>query len=470
MMRTILFLSMVAMAGCGADKRKPDPGPVADVPVLPTLDAISIDAGATTLDLAETQVLSAVGHMSDGTTQAVEAAWSSSDEFVLRVGGAAASTTLVSCFKEGEADVTATFEGHSATVTITVTWEIPADPGVVYATPLTGGTYLPTGGLIYDITIFEYAPDGTRTPVATASGYGNASVLSRDRSTLYLQGASTPDGGTTWNAFIDKYDFQSGTFSRVVDLPAGVSGWAMDIDSKGRLLTKSANTGTAWRIDPVAATVETLGSMWGVDENGDPIGGMGLTGIAVGPDDNAYAVEEMSALYQPAIVKLDTTTGIGGVWANTPRGVMSYYGMVLLTGVTMDRKGTACFAECFAPRVWRAQDVNGNGDALDVGEVALFGTLPTGPLIEYVTDLGWRPMGYIYPMALARGGSVLVSVEPSSYDETTWFGQATPIANPGIYWLTDRDRNGTCDVGEVTRYSSEWSQNTIDNQCMQARR
>lgn len=107
----LLLLFAVA---CGGDNDPTNPRPSGDTPVA----TVSVEAGApTTLTVPETRQLTAILRGADGTVLHDRALiWSSSDEAVATVDGSG----LVTAVAPGSVTITATSEGKSGAVTLTV--------------------------------------------------------------------------------------------------------------------------------------------------------------------------------------------------------------------------------------------------------------------------------------------------------------------------------------------------------------
>jgi uncharacterized protein YjdB len=116
---SIGFLAAALLAGCGGGDQGRDP--ILGMPAA-TLVALAVTPVAPSIAAGATQQFTATATYSDGSTQAVVAAWTSATPAVATVG---AATGLATGASAGAAVISASFNGKSATATLTVTPVVP---------------------------------------------------------------------------------------------------------------------------------------------------------------------------------------------------------------------------------------------------------------------------------------------------------------------------------------------------------
>lgn len=414
-----------ALIGCGAESPSSSKGP-ATPPAPVVLTSLAITPDDSTIGLNDVAALTVVGTWSNGAVGAVSADWTVDDPSVATVTSATGTATTVLGLAEGACTVTASASASAsnllATATVTVAWTIPADPGPVYAS---------ASG-----RITRYAM-GSDAPATVATGsFGNGFVLNAAGDALYTLVNS---GGAQ---AIHRIDPATGAATALATLPsASYLYFCLDYDAQGRLYTINGD-GTIVRVDPSTGAVESPGTGNGFQNS-----------MAVGPDGRVYT----SPLYQQStygwISRVDLSTGARRRFADIPEEVLGSYGMFINCGLVVDRKGRVTIGDFSGDSMWRFQDLNGDGDALDAGEGSRLATLPTG-------YGAYSPSPMQFGTALAGGGSILVNCD----------GTATS-ASAGIYWLTDRNGDGDCDdAGEVTLFNPNRVNNQLFGTCLQAKR
>jgi uncharacterized protein YjdB len=117
---SIGFLAATLLAGCGGGDQGRDP--ILGVPAA-TLVSLAVTPVAPTIATGATQQFVASATYSDGSTQAVTAAWTSATPAVATV---AATTGLATGVTAGSSVISAAFSGKTATATLTVTTTAPA--------------------------------------------------------------------------------------------------------------------------------------------------------------------------------------------------------------------------------------------------------------------------------------------------------------------------------------------------------
>ncbi|NGZ87945.1 ice-binding family protein [Duganella aceris] len=112
---SIGFLAVGLLAGCGGGDQGRDP--ILGLPAA-TLVSLAVTPAAPSIALGTTQQFAATATYSDGSTQAVVAAWTSATPAVASV---AATTGLATSASAGSTVISAAFNGKTATATLTVT-------------------------------------------------------------------------------------------------------------------------------------------------------------------------------------------------------------------------------------------------------------------------------------------------------------------------------------------------------------
>lgn len=397
-----------------------------------TLQGLSVTPSLLTIVPGRKAALKVEGLYSNGAKGPVEATWSGWNPARISLNSSSGGQVTVTALSVGSiTTVTATFEDRQASALVSVVeWATPDDPGPVFATGYVGGV---SG-------VYRY-PSGGGAPEQLhefPGGYAGIAMNSRN-DTLYAMCGGAP--GMT----IARVDVATGSSAEVA---YGAMGWfGCCFDSKERLYA-IAKGDTLTRFDPADNSITTLG----------PLGNDEQTALAIGPDDTIYSSPIMPG-YAPMIYRQDLATGTAKPWAVVPDlgQTLGWAGFVITGGLAMNYKGEAYWLEFSGPDVYKAVDLNGDGDAGDAGEVVIFGSLPMGQLV-----LG---TGTVYGLGLAGGRSLLVNVDPMLDIDT---GLPT-MAGGGIYWMADRNLDGDAnDEGEVTLFNGTPLANGANPNCVTA--
>lgn len=118
LVRRVLAVSLTVFSvGCGGSS-SPTPTPASPSPSAPTVASVAVTGPAALTAVGQTSQLTATATMSDSTTQNVTnaAAWQSSNQAVMTVSGVG----LVTAAAAGQATITATTQGRSGTLAMSV--------------------------------------------------------------------------------------------------------------------------------------------------------------------------------------------------------------------------------------------------------------------------------------------------------------------------------------------------------------
>ena len=170
---SIGFLATALLAGCGGGDQGRDP--ILGVPAA-TLVSLAVTPAAPSIAPGATQQFTATATYSDGTTQAVVAAWTSATPAVATV---AAATGLATGASAGSAVISAAYSGKTASATLTV---IPPALLSIAVTPVAPSIAL---GASQQFTANGTFSDGTTQAVATAGLATGASAGSAIISAAY---------------------------------------------------------------------------------------------------------------------------------------------------------------------------------------------------------------------------------------------------------------------------------------------
>src|SRR5206468_2811035 len=108
-------------------------------------------------------------HLSDGSQQEVSATWDILDNTVAGLDTLTGASISVTGLKQGSTTVEATYDTWHVSVTITVAWAIPTDPGPVYflnnpdtGSPGSAQVYPSPGAPATELYTFPDSPCETR--------------------------------------------------------------------------------------------------------------------------------------------------------------------------------------------------------------------------------------------------------------------------------------------------------------------
>ncbi len=413
MIGALLVLGLSAV-GCGGGGGDSDPAPAAaPTPVpAPTLVSIAINPPAPSIDLDAAVALTCLGTYSNGSVVPVSATWTSATPSVASLGSASGAVVTATAHADGTSHVEASVGALAASATVTVAWAIPDALEPVYGADSGMGIvrYAAGGG----------SPTSVYPPVPSSFGMAQGFGTNAARTTAWaIQGVGS--------GVLHQVDLATGAGGSVANLPGSTNGYiGLDVDSQGRVVVQEYGAGSVQRYDPATGSLMEV----------DVIGG-GHVGLAIAPDDTMYFMP----LYGMGagsswINRRDPVTGNLSTWSVAPAAVTSLRNDTQVPGGMMiNRKGEAYIVDMTVPDVYRAVDLNGDGDALDAGETLLYGSIPTtGDIFEkYQLGLG-----------VVKGGGAIVNVMPDWGTEYL-----------GLYRLVDRDANGTATgATEVTLYNA----------------
>jgi hypothetical protein len=117
----VVFVGCVLLSGCGSSSA-PSPTPPAPTPPAPTLTSVTVSCSATTIQYeVSTTQCAATAHYSDGTgaAETARATWQPSNPLaIVDSNGVVSPGAYIGSV--GTVVITATFQGMSGTVTLTV--------------------------------------------------------------------------------------------------------------------------------------------------------------------------------------------------------------------------------------------------------------------------------------------------------------------------------------------------------------
>ena len=175
---SIGFLATALLAGCGGGDQGRDP--ILGVPAA-TLVSLAVTPAAPSIAPGATQQFTATATYSDGTTQAVVAAWTSATPAVATV---AAATGLATGASAGSAVISAAYSGKTASATLTV---IPPALLSIAVTPVAPSVAL---GASQQFTANGTFSDGTTQAVAATWTSASPAVATVPAATGLATGAS----------------------------------------------------------------------------------------------------------------------------------------------------------------------------------------------------------------------------------------------------------------------------------------
>ena len=114
--RLVLVLLTLSVAGCGGGGGSSSSSPSSPTTVTPTTVSVAISPSTDMLKIQGTETFAVTATMSDGTSRAVSGTWTSSAASVATVDSSGKTTAVAS----GQATITVTYSGASATRTIRV--------------------------------------------------------------------------------------------------------------------------------------------------------------------------------------------------------------------------------------------------------------------------------------------------------------------------------------------------------------
>ena len=317
---SIGFLATALLAGCGGGDRGRDP--ILGVPSA-TLVSLAVTPVAPSIALGASQQFAANATYSDGSTQAVTAAWTSATPAVATV---AAATGLATGAGAGSAVISATFSGKTASATLTVTPAVllsiavtPQAPTVQIAATrqlavigtysdattqnLTANTTFvsatPANATVSSAGLVTGAALGTSIVTATSNGKSATTTITVPAATL-TGIAVTPASSTVLvggqQQFVATATYSDSTTAFVT----GTAVWSSSSPSIGTVAATGVATGVAAGATNVTATV------------GAQSGSAALTVTAVLPPSAVLAVPLGGAANFAVLAGTSLTNNAGG--------------------------------------------------------------------------------------------------------------------------------------------------------------
>lgn len=428
---TFLLLGLLA-TGCGGgggggSDSAPSSGAI--------LVALTIEPGSILTIEGGSVAVSAVGLMSDGSEIAAPAAWSLSGGDVGSLSASSGPTVTFDADALGDALLTASYQGFIAQAAIEVTDWLPA-------TAPTAAYGMNTNGSLLS---YDAAGNATVRYEGFATAYGLA--LDPDATTAYVIGIL--DGTSDRVIATLEADAAPGSAPTNVVLlpptPAG-SNWfpGLDMDSEGKILLQNCNTGDLTKYDPATGTFLPYGDMPAASQ----------ISVALTPADEVLSSPILTNPSSLWVWKQDPVGKTKSMWAMTPSDIATQFGSVTWTSIAVDGAGEVFLVNYEGSDIYRAVDLNGDGDALEDGELTLFATLP------FVFEAG---KSGISAMSNAGGHRGLL-VNAMRVDGTTTGGA-------GLYWVADLNGDGDAgDEDEVVLFSGTSVKNDQDTGCVAAGR
>jgi uncharacterized protein YjdB len=317
---SIGFLATALLAGCGGGDQGRDP--ILGVPAA-TLVSLAVTPAAPTIALGATQQFTATATYSDGTVQAVAAAWTSATPAVAAV---AAATGLATGVGAGSAVISAAYSGKTASATLTVTPPVLLSIAVTPQAPTVQiaatrqlaviGTYsdATTQNLTASTTFVSATPasatvdsaglvTGTAlgTSVITATSNGKSATTTITVPAATLTGiAVTPAASTVLiggqQQFVATATYSDNTTAFVT----GTAAWSSSSPSIGTVAASGIATGVAAGATNITATV------------GAQSGSAALTVTAASPPPAALAVPLGGAANFAVLAGTSLTNNAGG--------------------------------------------------------------------------------------------------------------------------------------------------------------
>ena len=423
--RWISVLVLFLVPACGGGSSNPGDGNPPPAPGPDPVETLAIDPGDVTLDIGDVQVFTAIKTTPTGSTP-VAADWvTDAPATALLSSSVGTSITVTAGDQAGPATLTATFGGLVAKVTLEVV-DPNADSSI--PTPVFGSR---AGEII------SYPLPGAGDPVSLypVTGQNQGLLVTRDGSALYAL-VRAPEGAAV---DIMNIDMATGVGTSVASLPPAILWFGLAIDTAGRLIVQGysfADTETyVRRITPATGGVEDLGVI-------GP--GIWMYNVCVGSDDRLKMLPVWpSGTYIHAHVP---GSGTSQAWATMPDGLGDN---PIPLGMTMNTDGEIFAGSNLLPYIYRFVDVNGNGSALDDGEIQLFATIPG---IDLASDS-------MVGIAAAPGGKILLNVCQAG-------GLAVVTFPTGIYWIGDFDGDGAVAESEFRVYSTTQVYPATDGGCL----
>jgi hypothetical protein len=386
----------------------------------PTLTSIAVNPVTSSINTGMTVALTCLGTWSDGSTAAVAASWTNSNGTAASFAppSGTASTITVTGVMPGSAVFTATVAAMQSQGSVTVVG-IPTDPQPVFAHDDSGG-------------LKKYPPAGGGAPTLLPVTTNGAGLMMDHTATKLFYLAGPPALPTLYS-----YNFGTGAQATIATITSADTFVfaGLDDDSLHRIYTQGVGTGKLMRFDPSNNTVSQVGTTGG-----------GMGDLAIGSDDRPY----YSPLFGAGaewIRRHNLTNDTKTTWATTPSDLVTS-GSPVSAGLAASDNGRFYTTDSSENRIFRHVDLNGDGDALDVGEQTVFATLPIVAGGSYI----------IYGISMAGGGTLLVNVEP-------WNG----TSGKGIYWLRDLNGDGdAADANELVVYNVNPASNAGDGSSLAA--
>ncbi|MBV6324114.1 ice-binding family protein [Duganella violaceipulchra] len=269
------LLAAALLAGCGGGDQGRDP--ILGLPAA-TLVSLAVTPPAPSIALGTTQQFSASATYSDGSTQAVTAAWSSATPAVASI---AAATGLATSAGVGSSIISAAFNGKTATATLTVTPPVllsiavaPQAPTVRIAASrqlVVVGTYsdASTQDLTASATFASATPAsatvnarglvtgvalGTSVVTATSNGMSASTTVTVPSATL-TSIAVTPANPTVLIGGQQQFVATATYSDNSTALVTGSAAWSATTPAIGTITTVGMATGVTVGTTTVTATV-----------------------------------------------------------------------------------------------------------------------------------------------------------------------------------------------------------------------
>jgi uncharacterized protein YjdB len=272
---SIGFLAATLLAGCGGGDQGRDP--ILGVPAA-TLVSLAVTPVAPSIGLGATQQFTANATFSDGSTQAVVAAWTSATPAVATV---AATTGLATGAGVGSAVISAAYSGKTASATLTVTPAVLMSIAVTPQAPtvqIAATRQLAVIGTYSDASTHDLTASSTfvsATPAsATVNGGGlvTGAALGTSIITVTSSGKSatttvtvpaatltgitvTPAASTVLIGGLQQFVATASYSDNTTAFVTGTAVWSSNSPSIGTVATTGLATGVAAGTTTITATV-----------------------------------------------------------------------------------------------------------------------------------------------------------------------------------------------------------------------